>query len=157
MPSNRANQQPEYDSNEPGDHSSSTGKSAWHEKTTAQTLEALDTTATGLTVEEAQRRLALYGPNSFDLKVHRTPLRIFVSQFKDFMILILIAAAILSGIIGDIKDTVVIGIIVFLNGVIGFIQEYRAERALEALEKMAAPNANVIRGGKSFSIPAADL
>ena len=92
-----------------------------------------------------------------DLKERRTPFRILVGQFTDFMILVLIAAAILSGIIGDLKDTIVIAAIVVLNGVIGFIQEYRAERALEALQEMAAPVAHVIRNGKNVSIPAADL
>jgi Ca2+-transporting ATPase len=111
----------------------------------------------GLSHEEARARLNLYGPNAMDLKERRTPLRILLGQFKDFMILVLIAAAILSGIIGDIKDTVVIAAIVFLNGIIGFIQEYRAERALEALQKMAAPAANVIRSGIHFSIPAVEL
>jgi Ca2+-transporting ATPase len=134
------------------------GQPVWHELTAEQTIQLVGTTAAaGLTSDEAQRRLTQYGPNSFDLKQQRTPLRILAGQFTDFMILILIVAAIISGFIGDIKDTIVIGIIVFLNGVIGFIQEYRAERALEALEKMAAPNANVIRDGQNVSIPAAGL
>ena len=80
-----------------------------------------------------------------------------LGQFTDFMILVLIAAAILSGIIGDIKDTFVIAASVLLNGIIGFVQEYRAERALQALQKMAAPTANVIRNGRNTSIPAAEV
>jgi Ca2+-transporting ATPase len=92
-----------------------------------------------------------------ELKERRTPYRILLGQFTDFMILVLIAAAIVSGIIGDLKDTIVIGIIVLLNGTIGFVQEYRAERALEALKQMAAPIANVIRNGNNATIPAAKL
>jgi Ca2+-transporting ATPase len=130
---------------------------AWHQLSAAKTLEVLGTSEAGLTPEESLRRLSIYGPNSIHVKERRTPLRILLSQFKDFMILVLVVAAILSGIIGDLKDTLVIAAIVFLNGVIGFIQEYRAERALEALERMAAPIASVIRSGKNVTVPAADV
>lgn len=129
---------------------------AWHHITVAQTLEALHVSDSGLTPEDAQRRLSEFGPNSIGLKERRTPFRILLGQFTDFMILVLIAAAILSGIFGDLKDTLVICAIVFLNGIIGFVQEYRAERALEALEQMAAPHANVIRSGAHLSIPASE-
>ena len=129
----------------------------WHQLTIPHAFELLSTSEFGLTSEEALRRLSVYGRNAMDLKERRTPFRILVGQFTDFMILVLVAAAILSGIIGDLKDTIVIGAIVVLNGVIGFIQEYRAERALEALQEMAAPVANVIRGGTNASIPAADV
>lgn len=128
-----------------------------HQLTAANTLELLGTSEFGLTSEEARRRLSVYGPNAMDLKERRTPLQILLGQFRDFMILVLIAAAILSGIIGDLKDTIVIAAIVVLNGIIGFIQEYRAERALEALQQMAAPVANVIRDGRHASVPAAEV
>jgi Ca2+-transporting ATPase len=131
---------------------------SWHVRTVAQTLEQSGThLETGLSSEEARQRLSLDGPNTIELKERRTALRILAVQFKDFMILVLIAAAILSGIIGDLKDTLVIATIVLLNGIIGFVQEYRAERALEALERMAAPAANVVRDGKSISIPAVEV
>jgi P-type Ca2+ transporter type 2C len=137
--------------------SGSNERRTWHAMSAVQTLEELSTHEAGLTFEEATRRLSLCGPNSIDLKERRSPVQILIGQFTDFMIVVLVIAAILSGIIGDLKDTVVIAIIVFLNGVIGFIQEYRAERALEALQKMAAPAANVIRDGKNLGIPAAEL
>ena len=121
------------------------------------TFDLLGTSERGLTDEEALRRLSVYGANTIDLKAGRTPFRIMLGQFTDFMILVLIAAAILSGIIGDIKDTLVIAAIVLLNGIIGFVQEYRAERALQALQKMAAPSANVIRNGRARSIAAAEV
>ena len=121
------------------------------------TFHLLDTSETGLTDEEALRRLSVYGANTIDLKASRTPFRIMLGQFTDFMILVLIAAAILSGIIGDIKDTFVIAAIVLLNGIIGFVQEYRAERALQALQKMAAPSASVIRNSRARSIAAAEV
>jgi P-type Ca2+ transporter type 2C len=129
----------------------------WHRLAVPDTFHLLDTSETGLTDEEALRRLSVYGANTIDLKASRTPFRIMLGQFTDFMILVLIAAAILSGIIGDIKDTFVIAAIVLLNGIIGFVQEYRAERALQALQKMAAPSANVIRNSRAKSIAAAEV
>jgi P-type Ca2+ transporter type 2C len=129
----------------------------WHRFDVPKALHLLGTPETGLSAEEARQRLVTHGPNSFDLKERRKPLGILLGQFADFMILVLIAAAIISGIIGDLKDTVVIGVIVVLNGIIGFVQEYRAEEALQALQKMAAPNANVIRDGRSAVLPAVDI
>ena len=71
----------------------------------------------------------------------------FADQFTDVMILVLLAAAVISGLIGEAKDTLAIIVIVVLNAVIGFIQEYRADRAMEALKAMAAPTATVLRAG----------
>src|SRR5215831_5258377 len=132
-------------------------KRNWHQFDISKTLDLLGTSEIGLTSEEALRRLSVYGPNVIKAEARRTPLRIMVGQFTDFMILVLIAAAIISGIIGDLKDTIVIAAIVVLNGIIGFIQEYRAEQALEALQKMAAPSASVIRDERSASIPAVEI
>jgi Ca2+-transporting ATPase len=129
----------------------------WHQVGTADAIQLLSTSEFGLSSEEALRRLNTYGANAIDIKERRTPLRILLGQFTDFMILVLIAAAILSGIIADIKDTIVIAAIVILNGIIGFIQEYRAERALEALKQMAAPLAYVIRNGNNVRTPAAEI
>ena len=81
----------------------------------------------------------------------------FLDQFKDFMILVLIAAAIISGVIGEASDTIAIIVIVVLNAVIGFVQEYRAEKAMALLRKMAAQYALVIRDGNPVNIPASQL
>lgn len=81
----------------------------------------------------------------------------FLDQFKDFMILVLIAAAIISGIVGGAADTIAIIVIVVLNAVIGFIQEYRAEKAMALLRKMAAHSALVMRDGNPVTIPASQL
>jgi P-type Ca2+ transporter type 2C len=81
----------------------------------------------------------------------------FVDQFSDFMILVLLAAAVISGLIGEAKDTIAIIVIVVLNALIGFIQEHRADRAMEALKAMAAPTATVMRGGGIASVPASAL
>ena len=129
----------------------------WHQFDAAKALDLLRTSETGLSTDEARQRLTAYGANSFDLKERRKLLGILLGQFSDFMILILLAAAIISGVIGDFKDTVVIGTIVVLNGIIGFLQEYRAEQAIQALQKMAAPNATIVRDGKSGSLAAVDI
>jgi P-type Ca2+ transporter type 2C len=129
----------------------------WHQKKIEDILTNLGSTADGITSTEATRRLEEKGRNELTEKRARGPLLMFLDQFKDFMILVLIGAAIVAGAIGDLSDTVVILIIVVINAVIGFIQEYRAERAMAALKKMASPVATVIREGSLRRIPAAEL
>ena len=111
----------------------------------------------GLTAAEAVARLAQHGRNALVEGRRRGPLRMFFDQFTDFMIVVLLIAAAVSGVIGDITDTIVILVIVVLNAVIGFVQEYRAEAAIAALRQMAAPLARVLRDGRSHNIPAQEL
>ena len=118
---------------------------------------ALKTSMRGLSGVEAQRRLAQHGLNVLTEGRRRSPLRMFLDQFTDFMILILLAAAVVSGLIGEAKDTIAIMAIVILNAVIGFVQEYRAEQAMEALKVMAAPTATVLRDGEPVVIPAEEV
>jgi len=101
----------------------------------------------GLAVTEAARRLEQYGPNLLQQGSQRGPWHILIDQFADFMILVLIAAVVLSGVVGDMADTLAIIAILLLNAVIGFTQEYRAEKAMAALQRIAAPTATVIRDG----------
>lgn len=129
----------------------------WHQKDIKEIIDDLRTSLQGLSSEEAQRRLTEYGPNELKEKKKKTPVVMFLDQFRDFMILILIAAAVISGIIGEPSDTIAIVVIVVLNAVIGFIQEYRAEKAMTALKKMAAPVALVLRDGIPASIPATEV
>ena len=119
----------------------------WHQKKIKEVTEELKTSKGGLSPDEAQKRLVAYGPNELKEKKKKTPFMMFLDQFKDFMILILIAAAVVSGVIGEPSDTLAIVVIVVLNAIIGFIQEYRAEKAMAALKKMAAPNAIALRNG----------
>ena len=95
----------------------------------------------------AEEKLLQTGPNELDEGKKKSIAGILLAQFKDVMILILMAAAIISGIIGDVTDTIVILIIVLLNAIIGFIQEYRAEKAMQALKQMAVTQARVLRDG----------
>jgi Ca2+-transporting ATPase len=111
----------------------------------------------GLSPQAAGARLLQYGPNALAEGRRRHPLVMLAAQFTDFMILVLIAAAIIAGFIGDVQDSIAIVVIIFLNGAVGFAQEFRAERAMAALKQMAAPMANVVRGGNKLHIPAQDL
>ncbi len=129
----------------------------WHQKEIKEIFEDLHTSSQGLPPEDARQRLQKYGPNELKEKKKKTPLMMFIDQFRDFMILVLIAAAIVSGIIGELSDTVAIIVIVCLNAAVGFVQEYRAEQAMAALKKMAAPTAIVMRNGMPANIPATHL
>lgn len=113
--------------------------------------------AHGLHEEEAGRRAEQHGPNEIQGRPGRSLAGQFVDQFKDFMVLVLIAAAVVSGVIGDLVDTLAIVVIVLLNAVIGFVQAWRADRAMAALQQLAATRATVLRGGHAQSIAAADL
>jgi len=113
--------------------------------------------ADGLATAEAKRRQQEYGANELTEKEAVSPLVLFLSQFKDFMVLVLAGAAVLSGILGEIADTVAILAIIVLNAVLGFVQEYRAEKSIAALKKMAAPTAKAVRDGTVGEIEARDL
>jgi Ca2+-transporting ATPase len=131
----------------------------------------LDVTHKGLTSQEAQERLKKYGLNELVAEKRRTALRMFLGQFKDIFILLLIAATIFSGIIGYYEylsgqseqvleafaDVIIIGAIVIMVAITGFVQEYRAEKALDAMKKLTAPKAHVIRDGKDVIIPAREI
>jgi len=129
----------------------------WHQKDVARVMEDLGSSMQGLSSEEARRRLDRYGPNALQEKKKKTLLMMLGDQFKDFMIIVLMIAAVISGVIGDLSDTIAIVVIVVLNAVIGFIQEYRAEAAMAALKKMAAATATVVRNGAPATINGADI
>ncbi len=111
----------------------------------------------GLSPAAAAERHARHGPNELREGRRRHPLAMLAAQFTDFMILVLIAAAVIAGIVGEPKDAIAIVVIVFLNGIIGFVQEYRAERAMAALRSMASPQARVIRDGEPALLAATGL
>lgn len=129
----------------------------WYAKSTEEIFKETGSSQQGFSEEAAQQKLTEYGPNELQEAVQRSALSIFLSQFVDVMILVLIAAAIISGLIGDLKDTLVIAVIIVLNAIVGFVQEYRAEKAMQSLKKIAAPTATVFRNNVTQSIPAAQL
>ncbi|TNE49782.1 MAG: cation-translocating P-type ATPase [Bacteroidetes bacterium] len=129
----------------------------WHLTSIREMYDLLGSSARGLDQHAAEERLLQYGPNKL-VGARRKPLWVmFLEQFRDWMILILVVAAGVSGLIGDLKDTVIILVIVVLNAVVGFVQEYKAEKALEELKKMAAAIAKVQRNGVLIHVPAENL
>ena len=129
----------------------------WYRLSTDESLSAMRSSRAGLTREESGRRRKTYGANALDEAPVHSPWALFVGQFANSMILILLGVAIVSGAIGDFADTLVIVAILLMNAVIGFVQEYRAETALAALKAIAAPAATVMRGGAAHVEAAADL
>ncbi len=109
----------------------------------------------GLTTKQAEKLLEKYGENVIESKKSSGALKIFAGQFKDVMVMILLAATVISVFLGEISDAVTIIVIVLLNAILGFIQEYRTEKTLEALRSMTAPTARVLRDEKKQTIPAA--
>jgi len=130
---------------------------AWHTFELADIYRALGSAESGLTVSEAQRRLEEHGPNELLSAGARPAWHTLVAQFKNVLVLILLAATAVSGVMGHTLEAVVIAVIVLFAVLLGFVQEYRAERALEALREMAAPLAHALRGGVETQVPAREL
>lgn len=112
---------------------------------------------TGLTEKEAVRKLKEHGLNAITHKKKISPLKILFEQFTDIMIIILLISTAISAFMGEITEAVTIIAIVVVNAILGFVQEFRTEKTLEALKQLAAPTANVIRGGRVTSIPAEEV
>ena len=130
----------------------------WYQQDSSETIARLESNAqTGLSDTQVSERLAAFGPNQLKEGKRRPFILLFARQFTDFMILVLIVAAIVSGLIGDIEDTLAILTILILNALVGAIQEYRAEQAVAALKVMSVPQTRVVREGKVQSISTIDL
>jgi len=130
---------------------------SFHARTADDTLAALGGTAKGLSSGDAELRLSRYGPNEIKEAEAVSPLALFLKQFNSIVIWILIAATLISAFLREYIDAVVIGVILVLIGVLGFIQEYKAERAIEALKRMSPPHATAIRDGQRMRIDAKEL
>lgn len=140
------------------DKTSTKQETPWHSLTTEQTETHFDVNAhTGLEQKEVANRLTQFGANAILTKERRGWWSLLLAQFSDFMILVLIVAAIVSGIIGEPEDAIAIVVIIALNAVIGFVQDYRAEKALEALKKLSAPMATVRRNNNLSTVPASEI
>lgn len=129
----------------------------YHLLTVLETQKRLDTSSDGLQYSSIEQRLKKFGKNELIEKKKKTIWSIFFNQFKDIMIVILLAAAAISIAIGELKDAIVILIIVLLNAIIGFIQEFKVEKAMAALKKMSALNSLVRRNGNIIEIAASEL
>lgn len=130
---------------------------SFHNLSVRDTLKELNTTKQGLSQAEAKKRLEEYGPNELEHDGKLTPLKIFLLQFKNVMVFMLLFATVISYLIGEYVDAAVIFAILIINAVLGFIQEYRAEKAMEALLSLAAPHAVVIRDGKEREVFSREL
>jgi len=140
------------------DNSQGSDVKQWHRMSPLEVLEHWQSDAeTGLDKHVAVERLQHFGKNRLQDASRRSWFSIAVAQFSDLMILILLAAAIISGVVGELTDTLAIVVIVLLNALIGGVQEFRAERAMAALQRMASAEARVLRGGKLRHIDAAEL
>ncbi len=129
----------------------------WHTLAIEKIFGQLSTTSSGLCAEEAERRLGEYGPNELPSADQISPWAVFANQFKNVLIVILLIATAISAFLGQMIESIAIAVIVLFAVLLGFIQEYRAERAIEALKKMAALGARVLRDGHEVQIPARDL
>lgn len=133
-------------------------KMKWHQMSPEQLFHTLDVHKEGgLSEEEAISRQTSYGQNELVEGAQISPITLFFNQFKDFMVLVLVGATIISGVLGEYLDAITIIVVIVLNGMLGFIQEFRAERSLRALKQLSAPMANVIRDGKLSTISAGEL
>jgi len=129
----------------------------WYAMPAEAVLKELDTSAQGLSREEAARRLEKYGPNTLKEEKKISPWQILFGQFKNFLIILLIAATVISLFLGETLDAIVIFAIVIASALLGFYQEFRAEKAMEALKAMSSPTAAVLRDGEEIDIPSADV
>ncbi len=129
----------------------------WHSLSVDDALHILRSSVNGLSSDEARARLTKFGPNELVSVRRVSSLRIFLDQFKSVLIWILISATIISLIMGEEIDAIVIFTIVLVSSTLGFLQEYRAERALEALKKMLSPTVTVIRDSREVAVPVRDV
>ncbi len=131
---------------------------AWHALDPAEAILALESSKElGLTDDQAISRAAIYGPNVLETGKRTSPIRVFLEQFSNLLIGILLIATVISALLGEIVDALVIFVIVLFAVILGFLQEFRAEKALESLKKMLSPTSTVIRNGLRKEIPASQL
>ena len=130
----------------------------WFSKSPEEVLREFDVSqAVGLTGEEALKRLEKFGENKLKGKPKKSLLSLFLGQLRDMLIYILLAASVITILIGEYVDAIIILMVVVLNAVIGVIQEYKAEKAIEALQKMTTPKALVRRDGEVKEINSEEL
>ncbi|WP_017379284.1 calcium-translocating P-type ATPase, PMCA-type [Paenisporosarcina sp. TG-14] len=126
-------------------------------KTSAEVLTALDVTETGLTTDDVQKRREKYGYNELDEIKRKTAVQVFFEQLKDFLVIILLAAALISAFLGEIENTIVIMIVVILNAILGTVQHVKAEQSLNSLKALSSPSAKVLRNGTKEEVPSREI
>ncbi|MBD7913981.1 cation-translocating P-type ATPase [Clostridium sp. Sa3CUN1] len=122
-----------------------------------EVLKEFNTSKSGLSDKQVSENLEKFGPNQLSEKKKDTVLQVFLSQFKDLLVLILIAAAIISAITGNLESTLVIFAVIILNAILGTVQHFKAEQSLDSLKALSAPSAKVYRNGKKVEIPSKEI
>ena len=141
----------------PEQHTDTDGRPIWHTASVEDVIAHLATASRGLSSGEAAQRLQIHGPNELTSVARESAWRTLAAQFKNALIVILLCATVISGFLGHTLEAIVITVIVLFAVLLGFFQEYRASRALDALRQMAAPTARVRRDGEEIVVPARDL
>lgn len=134
----------------------------WHSREVADTLRLLETSSEGLTSQQARERQLRYGPNELEEKKQVSPLQLLAEQFKSFLIIVLLLAAAVSAVLavrgeGEFWDPVLIVVIVLFAAILGFVQEYHSEKAMESLRRMTSPSATVVRDGEEKEVPSREI
>ena len=130
---------------------------AFFNRTPEETLEAVESTRTGLTSAQAAERLKRFGKNALAEGKKKSGLQVFLEQFKDLLVVILLVAALISAVSGNVESTVVIFAVLILNAILGTVQHFKAEKSLESLKAMSAPTAKVLRDGARTMVPSAQI
>ena len=126
-------------------------------RTPEETLQDLEASRTGLTSAQAAERLGRYGKNALAEGKRKTPIQVFLEQFKDLLVVILLIAALISAVSGNAESTIVIFAVLILNAILGTVQHFKAEKSLESLKAMSSPTAKVLRDGARTMVPSAQI
>ncbi|MBC2580085.1 cation-translocating P-type ATPase [Clostridium sp. DJ247] len=129
----------------------------FYRKSPQEVLKTLGVTDKGLNNEDVKNRVAQYGFNELEEVVKKSHLQVFIEQFKDFLVLILLGAAIISAFLGKLESTLVILVVVVINAILGTVQHIKAEQSLKSLKALSSPTAKVLRNGKKIEIPSREL
>ena len=126
-------------------------------RTAQQVLDQFGVTRQGLTTEQVEKQRATYGENALTEGQKKGPLVVFLEQFKDLLVIILIIAALISAVSGNGESTIVIVAVITLNAILGTVQHFKAEKSLESLKALSSPNAKVMRNGRKIEIPSKEV
>lgn len=129
----------------------------FYKKSPEESLKILGVTSNGLNEEEIRKRREKYGFNELEEAARKSPLQVFLDQFKDFLVIILLGAAIISAFLGKLESTIVILVVVIINAILGTVQHIKAEQSLKGLKALSSPIAKVLRNGQKLEIPSKEL
>ena len=133
------------------------GKKEFWQRGRVELFRDLESSESGLTADQAARRLEQYGPNELREEGRKSVVRIFLEQYADFLVIILILAAAVSAVLGDVESTIVILVVITMNAILGTVQTVKATASLDSLRQMSAPTAKVLRDGHLIQIPGRDV